>query len=179
MQRSITVELIPASVYQGMRQMGINQEQIARFDPELQKKVSLDDLAYWKSIANSPIAAALGMNTSARTIFDGQMHHLLQYNAAQYQQRFENECSGEMNGQPPFMITQLSANSIGVIVTEGATECLKLENNVLAVLTALVQKVLDILEPSELMRCRYSFVQKFMLLSAHINPNRPPQAVFA
>lgn len=178
---------LPANIWQGVQAMGIASEDVASASDNFTSRFTDQDLATIAALGEMPeIVQALGQQASPVGRYDDRgwdryINVVLPLSKTQYiRDRLLQAIGGEHVGaEPPVQIVNLGPNGIGAVMGQGTLDALRKDNNVLVVLTAIVQKALIHGPVDALMASPCSgIVSRFVTVNAFANSNRAPSPVY-
>lgn len=184
----VRIIFLPRDVWQGVQAMGIAPAHVGASADEFVSRLSDQDLAAVLALQTLPamvnaFGGAGGFSPTCRN--DAAWNRITQIvrplaESSYILDRLNATLGGEQQpNDPPITVVDLGPGSIGVIAGAGTFDALRKDNNVLTVLTAIVQKALVYGSVEALMASSCSaFVSRFVAVNAFANPNRPPIPVY-
>lgn len=189
MNTDVKLTLIPSSVMNALKARDVNMTDFANGVKAARDKLSVREQALLKACQMyQPITKHLGTigwlpddysditperETKYKTID-------LMANSEEITKELDNAFGGASHGEASVAVIQLAPKHIGIVITDGAVESLSRDNNVLALLKAIVAYGLTFVRYDQLFKTGLSGVmERFAVVSAYANiESRPPAPVF-
>lgn len=179
---------LTSDIWQGIRSLGISLDDVADATPAFTNKISDQDLATLNALPSvqqltrvlgKPSNMFFGSDDVAWDRFKNIVNPLSE--TSYIQERIMTYLNGVADiSEHSIQVVDLKPGKvIGVIFGYGSLDALKKDNNVLAVLTTIVQKALIHNSVETLMASSCSeTISKFITVNLFANSNLPPVAVF-
>lgn len=178
-KENFEVMLLPKSIWRGIKEMGISFNDVATTVEGFTSRFSDIDLAFVHAFGNNGDLKAVFPSCTSNVAWklEAKRSDIYQLSASQpILDRVAGALSGEyIPKSPPIEVVCLSPTVLAVVLDHGCLDALRKDNNVLTVLTAIVQKALDV---TSLDALPYGMLERFITVSSFANPNRPPSAVY-
>lgn len=185
--KDVRIIYLPEDIWRGVQAMGLAPQVIAEGGEEFCKHFSEQDLATIEALQNHPtITRTFGGVGSFIPSFSAKgwdrYQNVIQplAKSSYILERVAHCLAGTApQGSAPFTVVDLAPRVIGVIMGAGAIEALQRDNNVLEVLTSIVQRALFYGTVSDLMVSQIAGVfERFVAVNAFANPLRPPSPAY-
>lgn len=177
---------LPAQLLEAVKAKNIKLEDLAMRKSEVLSNFTDQDLALADALSAYPVLIKkLGIKSDGLSKFDDRGFDRLfsvirpLSETDMMKARVEESMAGNhVEGSDSIKIVDMGERAIGIVFGHGALDALRQDNYVLALLTAIVQKVLVFVSVQDAMSACNGLMSAFITTSAFANTNRAPNPVY-